>query len=221
MGAFPVQGFARANTTVSVFITDSGYAEGATVYLTQDGSTTAVANAAIGGSPMEVLLSLTASTPGSSSMTLAPCVDPVADADCDKKKVPFTFNFLDPDAVRVTGFFPLSEYVSGRTKIEVEVKNLPSGLVHAQVILDFGASNATWKSVDTTTGVVTFEIPTTVTAGAVNLRLHLLASGETLDLPRTFDYLEQKPAVITSVSPSKVSIRTAGTINPSIVNRKP
>ena len=162
--------------------------------------------------------------------------------------VAFTFTFLDPDAVRVTGFFPLSEYVSGRTKIDVEVdslthtlpshtlsvcqtlshtlslpfltltmwqvKNLPAGLVHAQVILDFGASNATCESVDTTTGVLTFEIPTTVTAGTVNLRLHLLASGETLGLPRTFDYLEQKPAVITSVSPSKASIRTAGNLTP-------
>ena len=128
--------------------------------------------------------------------------------------VAFTFNFLDPDAVRVTGFFPLSAYVSGRTKIDVEVKNLPAGLDHAQVILDFGASNATCKSVDTKTGVLTFEIPTTGTSGAVHLRLHLLASGETFDLPRTFDYLEQKAAVITSVSPSKASIRTAGTLDP-------
>ena len=35
--------------------------------------------------------------------------------------VGFTFTFLDPDAVRVTSFFPLSEYVSGRTNIDVEV----------------------------------------------------------------------------------------------------
>jgi len=35
VGAFPAQGFARSNTAVSVFITDSGYAAGATVYLTQ------------------------------------------------------------------------------------------------------------------------------------------------------------------------------------------
>jgi hypothetical protein len=86
VGAFPVQGFARANTTVSVFITDSGYAEGATVYLTQDGNTPkAVANAAIGGAPMEVLVSLTATAFGASSMTLAPCADPGADTDCQKK----------------------------------------------------------------------------------------------------------------------------------------
>ena len=57
----------------------------------------------------------------------------------------------------------------------------------------------------------------------VSLRLHLLASGETLGLPRKFAYLEHQPAVITSVSPSKASIRTAGTLNiqSSTLDRKP
>ncbi|KAJ1473645.1 hypothetical protein T484DRAFT_1835196 [Baffinella frigidus] len=220
VGAFPASGFAGSNTAVSVFLIDSGYTLHDTVFLKQDGVTTAVANAAKGGSPMEVLLTLTATVSSASSMTLAPCKDPTKDANCLKKEVSFDFNFLDPDAVRVTGFFPLSEYVSGRTKVDVAVKNLPANLVNSQVILDFGASNATCKSSDTATGVLTFEIPTepTATAGAVSLRLHLLASGESFNLPKTFDYLEQKPAVITSVSPSKASIRAAATARVAVRN---
>ena len=120
-GAFPASGFARADTLVSVFITNSGYAARDTVFLTQGGATTAMANAAIGGSPMEVVLTLTSTTPGDSSITLVPCADPGSDGDCQKKAVAFAFSFLDPDAVRVTGFFPMSEYVSGRTSIDVQV----------------------------------------------------------------------------------------------------
>ncbi|KAJ1467726.1 hypothetical protein T484DRAFT_1857865, partial [Baffinella frigidus] len=220
VGAFPASGFAGSDTVVSIFISDSGYATGNTVYVTQDGATTPFANAAIGGSPLEVVLTLTTTTPGVSPMTVSPCADPSADADCLKKVVPFTFTFLDPDAVRVTSFFPLSDYTFGRTRIDIMVKNLPSGVVAAQVILDFKASNATCKSVDATTGVLTFEIPPepTATAGAVSMRLHLLASGESFDLPKTFAYLEKKPAAITSVSPSKASIRTAGTTRVSVAN---
>ncbi|KAJ1467369.1 hypothetical protein T484DRAFT_1859028, partial [Baffinella frigidus] len=225
VGAYPASGFAGSNTAVSVFLADSGYTAQDTVYLTQDGSTTALANAAKGGSPMEVILTLTSATPGASNMTLAPCVDPSVNATCLQKVVYFIFNFLDPASVRVTGFFPLSEYVTGRTKIDVTVKNLPAEVknlpaVLAQVILNFGASNATCKSVATTTGVLTFEIPSepTATAGVVYPRLHLLASGESFDLPKTFDYLEQKPAVITSVLPSKASIRTAATARVTVRN---
>ena len=39
----------------------------------------------MGGSPMEVVLSLMATNPGGSSITLAPCADPGADTDCQKK----------------------------------------------------------------------------------------------------------------------------------------
>jgi len=59
-----------------------------------------VPNGAIGGSPVEVILTLTATAPGASAMTLAPCADPGVDAECANKAVPFTFRFLDPDAVR-------------------------------------------------------------------------------------------------------------------------
>ena len=62
--------------------------------------------------------------------------------------------------MRVLAFFPLSEYVSGRTSIALTVNNLPSTLAPSEATLDFaGGGNVSCTSVDHTLGVLTFTIP--------------------------------------------------------------
>ena len=214
VGVSPNKGFAGTDTKISVFILDSGYGVGDLVYLAQgDGGAKQITNAAVGGSPMEIVITLTSSAEdhGAVLISIAPCIEPSLDNDCKKKKIDFTFTFLDPTAVRMLSFFPPSEYVSGRTNINVRVKNLPQNLVESEVMLDFGHANATCTAIDTPGGVLSFEIPTerSSSADVVSLLLHLPGEQVPLVSPSTFEYLEMKTPRITSISPKRSSIRAA------------
>ena len=222
VGVFPEKGFAGSDTAVSVFIQNSGYSGGDSVWLTQGtGEPTKILGAIVGGSPMEIALTLFANAEdfGVLDMSLAPCEIPAKNPHCLEKKVEFTFTFLDATAVRVLTFSPLSEFVTGRTSLSVHVKNVPTGLVPADVLLDFRHENATCTRVEETKGTLHFEIPTEPNgiAGAVALRLYIPGESPLL-FPSAFQYLDKKSAQITSVSPRRSSIRVATTSRIAVDN---
>lgn len=167
---------------------------------------------------MQVSLSLKSSTPGTFKANLAPCSDI---AICGNKNVSFSFEFVDPDALRAVEFVPLQEYVFGGTQMRVIVNNFPSNISEKETMVEFvGLENVTTSVVDRANGkgVLTVNIPEHGSIGAVQVKLHFLSSGIILPFKGKFTYITAPPSIVTGIVPASAAIQTPSRVRISLKN---
>ena len=140
---------------------------------------------------------------------------------CGNKNVSFSFEFLDPLALRAVDFLPTQEYTYGKSTMMIQVKNLPMDISTNDIMVEFvQLRNQSVISIDRSKSdaVVEVKIPQSSNAALVPIKVYCLSLNQVLDFRTPFVYMTAPTPSVTRIVPSSAPVQTSTRVRISLHN---